>query len=363
MKEMHTSYNSNLASTKLNYFLGVIFTGCIVLLLESYATYLYFLGEISITSLIVIHIVICLLLSIVCGLMYFFKSDVRLYLYLLFMTSVAAIIGAGISLLTSIMCWVSYKNIDPDWLYKIGLEDEEGENERLYDRLISSQEDFTEKGDIVPISEVLEEGSTSEQRLIIAKMARYFSPRFSKLLRQAVKSKENSIRVQAATVIANIESTFSKKLIELEKLYSEDEKSPDTAYKLAQHCDTYAYCGILTDAEKVEHFYLRAIGYYKLYQKLSGDNSEEISLALARLNIRVNNNKEALKYLDIIIKGKNGLLTPQLFLWYVEVLYCLRKYSEINQFCQSYQNNVKGDAATEEMAKATMDLWMHTSEA
>ena len=86
-------------------------------------------------------------------------------------------------------------------------------------------------------------------------------------------------------------------------------------------------------------------------------------LTLARLNLRVFNNEAALKYLDLILKVKAGEITPQLFLWYVEVLYRLNRYPEIHQFCISYKYRVKGDAAAEEMAKSTIDLWISSNEA
>ena len=348
-----------LASTKWGYFGFVNLIALIVLLIEGYLALLFSAKEINITELIVYHLSLSVLLLIICVVMYLFKIDTRLYWLIFFMTSIAAVIGAFIAVISCLICMLFHKSADLDWLYELDLDDTESENEQLYYRLIASQEDFADKSDLTPISEIILEGSTQEKRLVIGKMARYFSPKFAQLLRQAVKSKENSIRVQAATVIANIESTFSKKLIALENELEQDEDSPEVLYKLAKHCDTYAYCGILTDSKLIEQYYRQSIKYYQKYQSVAQNYSEALSLTLGRLSIRLNNNKEALQYLDIVLSKKTDSekISPQLFLWYIEVLYRLDDYSKITKFCTDYCNRISGNAAAERMAEEAIELW------
>lgn len=351
------------ANVSSNYFLILLCLCAFTIATEYYISYLIFLEKISLITFLIIHLIISILLLTVCLIIQFLKIDKRLFLYLFFLTLITGILGSIICFITAITCWIFYRNADLNWLFDLSLLEEETENEKLYFRLLSSQEDFTDKSNLASLSDVITGGTTHQKRLVIAKIAKYFSPNLAKLLRQAVTNKENSIRVQAATVIANIESTFSKKLIALESSLKNEPKNPEVLYSLAQHCDTYAYCGILTDESYINEFYKKAIEYYSAYQKVTSKNSKNIDLTLGRLYLRINENQKALKKLNLVLKAQeNNYINPQIFLWYLEVLYRLKEYAKLSEFCIVYKDKINGDAAAEIMAMESVTLWTKPNE-
>ena len=67
-----------------------------------------------------------------------------------------------------------------------------------------------------PFADIIKYGTIIEKQKVLIKIKKYFKPEFTSLLFEAVNDSDNSIRVQAAAIIASIEENFMKEYKELE---------------------------------------------------------------------------------------------------------------------------------------------------
>lgn len=155
--------------------------------------------------------------------------------------------------------------------------------ERIYDELVLTERQRQSPSEVIPFADVINYGTRDQKQTAISMMSRYFQPPFAPVLKRALDDPDNSVRIQAATAITNLESRFSERVIELERRLG-DEPSPRDLRELARHLDRYAFSGLLDD-DRTRRVRERATAVYRSYVDLEpGD--QDACIAVGRLLMR-----------------------------------------------------------------------------
>ncbi len=208
---------------------------------------------------------------------------------------------------------------------------------------------------VFPFRDVFDFGSLSQKQAVLDTIAMNFKPRFISLLRDALKDKSNAIRIQAAAIAAKVDFDFEK---QLKGLRIQVRKQPGEAaplLELAQHLDQYTFSGVLDKVREGQNRQ-EAIDIYTQYLNLKPDD-ESSWMALGRLLFKSQNPEKAAqvfkKYLEI---GKKP--HPSAVIWYLESLFILQKFDELENQMQHYQELLFESKDIPKELKEVFPLWL-----
>lgn len=201
------------------------------------------------------------------------------------------------------------------------------------------------------LSDMFEFGSDFEKQTVLAVVNSHYQPKFAKIIRKALQSSNNVIRIQAAAILADQEQKHQQKLIALEKTAK---TSPNTANKiaLAQHYDHIAHSGVV-DPIRQRQFYEKAA---KTYEKLIKENKdqENYQASLARVYYRLGKNKEAAKLIE---EKAKTLADVSLSLWYLELLFANKNFAELRAFAKEVLPLISGNHQYPIKLQGAVKLW------
>lgn len=188
--------------------------------------------------------------------------------------------------------------------------------ERIYDELMLTARQRESASDVVPFSDVISFGKRSQKMLAISTMSRHFEPPFAPVLKRALEDPDNSVRIQAATAITNLESRFAERSMRLENRIKRD-PAPKQLLELARHLDRFAYSGLL-DRERTTRVRARAI---ECYQRYLAEEPEDLfaRIAVGRLLLRAGEVSRSRAWLEAT-RERHGS-SPSLDNWLLEARY------------------------------------------
>jgi len=178
--------------------------------------------------------------------------------------------------------------------------------------------------------DIIANGTSQQKRDAIVLMTKYFRPEFAPALRSALLDYDNSIRVMAASSIAQTESEFLEKTIRIDKAIASSPDDIDMLLQQARIYDDYAFTGLLEqDREEASREKARQI-YHRIIA-LQPQNYTA-ALALGRLLIRGGEVEKAADRFQQILQFQSS--DPQLVIWYAECLYKLGRFQELRELLQ-----------------------------
>lgn len=181
-----------------------------------------------------------------------------------------------------------------------------------------------------------------------------FDPIYVPLLKLAADDKENTLRMQAAAIIAKINQDFENKLKKLNREAAAKKKSSAVDLKFAQLFDAHAYSGLLSPYLAHES-QMKALSYYTHYlNACPGDGATW--LAKGRLLFRLQHYSEAVA-LFADYEQRFGPLPFNALGWYLETLYHLKDYSGLSALAKTVSSRLAdSDRGFTEIVKV-IDTW------
>ena len=284
------------------------------------------------------------------------RWDLRWPVTICILTSILGVLGAGIAFLSLFVFGFYNRSQTPflQWLSALFPENKETTAVDLFQRILSGWDDFSDKRRILTFHDILALGTIQQKREALAKISRYYKREFASALQKAIHDTSNAIRVQAATVIANIEQEYQSKYMRLFRQHQSEPTSMQVLLKLAQQTDAFANCGIL-EKDREQEYRDRAIGYYETYLA-ENVNNLDAGFALGRLYIYNHRFDKAQELLKACIESDN-FVSPNLGMWYLESLYYHGDYSELRSVATRYLEQIQSREQTSPLILDALQLW------
>lgn len=329
----------------------------LVFVVEGDTIYVLNQGKITLEMTVLIHFAVTAFIALIVRYQFHIGGDLRLPMLLLVMTFVCGVFGAGLFMVTTLF-YVVYRRFSMDfaqWFSTLFPTEEIEETEELYDRIIYGLDDVSQE-EVEPFYNIVVYGTLKQKQLVLAKITRYFQPRFAPSLLRAIDDPDNAVRVQAATSIAKIEQKFMDNFVRLEKSI---EKDPDNVKNLmifAGLCDDYAHSGIL-DPDREQQTRNKAISIYQhCLELVSNEKDQAIRLALGRLFVRNKEPEKCYQTLKVCFdRGDN--VPPNIVAWYLESLFHMRRYDEIRVLAREHASKIDEGKPQAKMVLDTLKLW------
>ena len=318
------------------------------------AYFLFWKGLSPILSL-VFHIVLVVVAAILVSIMGRSSLDTRFARLAYVSTAVMGVVGAVGTLLSLILSlfYLQFRTSFEEWYHAIYPQDHFSNSEVIADDISSGHDEHPRDYNVMSFMDVMEIGSVLQKRKALSKMSTSFSPVFAKSMRRALTDESSSIRVQAATAITRIENRFHERLMKIENLYREQPNNAVVLKALADHCDDYAFTGLLDEGrEEVNRG--KAYKHYVEYLNIRPDDNQ-VRLKIGRLLIRMERHEEAAKWFKRCLD--DGYVTETIKTWYIESLYRIGDYDALRHAASSYQVDMTSYQETQPEIADSIYLW------
>jgi hypothetical protein len=199
-------------------------------------------------------------------------------------------------------------------------------SENIYARIHSGWDDYHGETEVTPFLDIMHFGTLAQKQSVLDAVLKDFVPQYSSILKLALKDPSNSIRIQAAAIVAKLEFDFEERLKKLLREHTEDPKNPTLVLQIAEHLDAFAFTGILNPAREIENRQ-NAYLYYTDYLERSPQD-QKCWLVVGRLLLR---QQQYAAVLDWYEKYNFQFEIPSgvALSWYLEALYMLRDYKQL----------------------------------
>ncbi len=313
----------------------------VIAMLEGDIIYRLYVDRMRLSTAIITHIAIFIVLGWWVYFNYIKQEDLRIPLLLWLSVTGSGVFGALTCLVTITLYYLYIKTASSfaEWLASIFPERKEAHSD-VYERLKFGWDDFSEKRGVIPFRDIIALGTTNQKRMALVKMSRHFKPSFAPALLAAVNDESNPIRVQAATIISKLENEFFHVIMEMEEELEKNPEDGNLLRKIADRCDAYAYSGLL-DREQQDRLRIKAIVHYKGYLEITPDDADAI-FALGRLYLRCHKPQEAYSVFRKTIKLK-GEVTANIVPWYMEALFNIGRITELKEFAYNNLDKIDKD--------------------
>ena len=235
-------------------------------------------------------------------------------------------LGAGACLVAFALYLHHMRHSRPfdEWYAELFPERGRNLSERIYDELLLTVKQRDNPSRVVPFVDVISYGTRNQKQLAISMMSRYFQSVFAPVLKVALEDPNNSVRIQAATAIANLEGRFSATAMTLENKV-EATPTPKNILDLAVHLDRYAYSGLL-DQDRTARTREQALANYQRYAAVAPDDIDA-HIAVGRLLMRSGQSSQAREWLAET-RARLGN-HPRLDAWLMEAHFHVRDLSAL----------------------------------
>ncbi len=174
---------------------------------------LNYLGNLNIFTFLFWHLLLVIILFFICLVFYRLKFKINIILIVTVEVAFLGIFGAFIAIIALLLSFKESSYVEeflPELKKEMLDKKELAYTHVLHSSNLIEKEIFTE-----PLGDVMNYGSVGEQITVLIRMNRYFKPEFTKFILDGLNSRENTIRVQSAAIITDIEQ---KTVIDLNKI-------------------------------------------------------------------------------------------------------------------------------------------------
>ena len=307
-------------------------------------------GSEHLLAAILIH---CCVLSALLGWLLIlrrYKRDKRAAALFFTLTAVLGPIGY-LGACVSIMAWKiatssSLETLDEYYASLFGEKTDAVQD--LYKNLIFGREKPGQCVSTRALIDVLRWGTLEEKYKVLAGLAKNFRPEFAPSLRFALASTEPTVRIQAASMVAKIEKSFTQRWLSLREQAQKDPTNSALCLELARHLDCYAHTGML-DRRREQEVRQQAAELFHEFLAANDDN-KEARLALGRLLTRIGEYRDAIACLAPLLDDARALS------WYCQSLYGLGRFDEIRELAHRHDDPTNVPALEDRVA-GVQQLW------
>jgi len=300
----------------------------------------------------------CLLSSLLIAWLYTLQRrqlDIRIALIFVLCTSLLGpfgAIGGGLMLLFFAISRSDAVNFDT-W-YLALFPEQINEKMRLNDMTEIEQKvnPMDLSNTVASFSDILRFGAFPEKQEVISRLTRGYSPEFASTIKAALTNDDASVRVQAATAVAQIEKKFTHTWFKLKHTSQQKPDCFDAHYAIAQHLYNYANSGLL-ELEQKHDILKNSLRAYLACRAIK-PSAISIKLAISHIFIQQGKTKHAIELLHET-RGKAQSL------WeihtYCDCLYQLQRFDELRHELAEWQYwRFYGDKLTPNLEDA-VHLW------
>lgn len=223
----------------------------------------------------------------------------------------------------------------------------------VYERIISDWDDFSDKINLIPYTDIMSFGSLDAKMAALVKMATNFKPQFAPILMQGLQDPNISVRVQAAAIISRFETNYSNNYARLQKSL---DKRPNSSYILLEFatlCDHSSHLGIF-DKERSSHMQARAIELYEAYRKIAGKDCK-VNFSLGWLYICHGNPRKGRALIENCLDA--GIAPDHVIRQFLTSLLLTKEYADLRRYCAHFYDKVDKEKAAENGLLQELELW------
>jgi polysaccharide biosynthesis protein PelE len=327
----------------------------VVLLVEILLASQLLKGSVSVAFAAFTHLIIVGLLTFYARVLVRGGSENRFALLLALSTALTGPFGAAGVILTILFYVFFTRKAMPfaEWFDSIFPSVLQSRSQRIYEDIVVGRDESSKTYSVIPFLDVLSFGNEAQKRQALAKMTSSFHPNFAPAFKRALSDSSNTIRVQAATAITKIENLFLERLMKLSALKDLHPKDPVVVWALAEHCDGYAYTGLL-DADREQANRRKALEHYQEFLHLKPSDIDAHT-RVGRILMRNRDYEKALDWFKNCIE--QGYVNESISLWYSEALFACGRFDELRYHARHSVNLSERATALQPVLKETLGLW------
>lgn len=312
-----------------------IIAAILAFIAESAILFLFLYLDIHVVFFLVLHLIVLLFLLLLVRFIFQRGEDLNYPLLLLVAVFGTGPFGAaGFLVFAALRPIYSYFSTPASvWFEGLFPEHQQSQFSTIYQRITSGWDDYSQLSEISSFQDLFNYGTLSQKQTVLDAIVKDFDPIYAPILKRALDDPHNTVRIQAAAIVAKIDLDFDEQLKKNMRAYSETPDDPDVILKLAQHYDSFTSSGIM-DAMREKEIGERAIYYYREYLKINPDD-RNIWFTVGRL---IFHDKNYSGYLSWFKEYRTKFGEPARIAqtWYQESLYRLHKYEELSTAVRGY---------------------------
>lgn len=353
-EDVHVEQLSNPASEQMGAFIVLALFMCAI---HGLLTGLLLLEYIPAVLFMIVHIIVSGIVLLVSYRQFKAERDATFTLILAVTCAVMGIFGAVGSLMSAVSYILFRQKAMSfyDWLKTIFPPDDNSHSEQVYDDIIFGVDENPRSYSVMPFLEVMQVGSEVQKRRALSRMTMHFHPRLAPAFKAALKDKNNTIRVQAATAVAKLENQFMEMLQNIREASVLAPHDPKVTFATARFYDDYAYTGLL-DNEREKRNREQAITFYKKYLEHDADHIESWT-AIGRLHFRAKQYAESAEWLRHALD--RGWHSKNIIAWYFECLYKLNDFKLLREAVATYGRFINAREDLPLGLANAIELWMN----
>ncbi len=325
---------------------------------ESLILYLYLIQFINVIFFIILHCIALLLLVRFAFYAAKQNQDLRYPLLLLASTLGAGAFGVAGFILVWLLYPLYFKFSTPFMNWFRDLFPQHDMLTTSYLRIKSGWDDYSRPHQITPFQDIFTYGTLLHKQAVLDAIVKEFDPVVAPILKRALRDSSNGVRIQAAAIIAKIDFDFTARLKRLLQSRANAPNNPLILLKLAEHFDAYAHTGLLDSAREKES-QERALAFYQEYLQKSPEDMNAW-IAKGRLLVRMGDFEGVIRWFE---EQKDKGIPAKAYLWYLEALYMLHRYEELEANAKEHYPNLEKESLPSEFypslaiwAKATQPI-------
>lgn len=281
--------------------------------------------------------------------------DTRVHFLLALSCAGLGVVGAAGTLLAMVAIAVARRHAEPFevWYQQLVPKHDPNDLAQLLLDIESARENASYVTHIEEFATVLAHGAYREKQAVLSLVSRHYRPEFAFLLREALRSSDASLRVQAATAIEKVEAAFTRAWVRLQAASIARSQDYHTQQRLASHLDKYAESGLL-ESPRDQQVRERALQAFERCVGLRPDEPEA-RLGLARSLVRCGQQARAVEYLRAVASSRR---TAEEWWCLADALFQLRAYGEVRVVAQEALTTLGENMPVE--LRAALSLWAAT---
>lgn len=355
-QDVHDAARTSVASGNNGLF---VVLAIILTVLHGFNLYLMLASGLWIAIPLLIHIVISGFTALIAYGQYKKGFNVQHFALMAIVSAVAGVFGT-VGALVGFLLYVLFRQSTMhfnEWYESIFPTDHKTMPQQIFDDITEGIDENPKRYGVMPFIEVMRLGSETQKRRALSKMTTRFDPKLSPAFKIALKDKNNTIRVQAATAIAKIERDFMRILERIEEARAKEPRNTQLQLALAKFYDDYAFTGVL-DPELELLNRDRAIAGYKAYLQ-ADPNHADSWIAIGRLLFRSGKFDEASEWFRHAID--RGWKSRTLVLWYLECLFRTGQFKELRRAAAASGREILTNEELPQSIRDSVALWMRTA--
>jgi hypothetical protein len=277
--------------------------------------------------------------------------DIRMHVLLALMGATLGVIGVLGVLWCLLFVFLMAKNSKTfeSWYRELVRDPRTAPLQRLLDDIASGREETACTTQIVNYHAVLAHGSHEERQGVMSHVARHFQPSFMPLIEEALRHRDASLRVQAATAIEKLQAAFTRSWLKLQASAQRHSQDFETHLRLAAHLDAYADSRLLEPAREAQ-LRERAVKAFRHCLALQPGNAEA-RRGLIQALVKTGLTAEAIVQLSEIPQHER---TAEEWTCYASCLFDLGRYADLRELA-----NVMSDHSAEmsQELRSALALW------